>query len=87
LTIANRAVHKADGAHRELGDHADESEDSVLGWERTLGMCQAVGEGRFHWPETAGEASIAMRQEELTMLLSGIATGMCWRQLSLAGVM
>lgn len=46
----------------------------ILFWDGSgLWVCaKRLEKGRFHWPETAGEASIAMRQEELTMLLSGI---------------
>ena len=38
-----------------------------------MGVRQASGQkGRFHWPEAKGQASVSMRQEELTMLLSGM---------------
>ena len=36
-------------------------------------MCaKRLEKGRFHWPEAKGQASVPMRQEELTMLLSGM---------------
>jgi transposase len=47
----------------------------ILFWDGSgLWVCaKRLEKGRFHWPEAkAGEASVAMRQEELTLLLSGL---------------
>jgi transposase len=47
----------------------------VLFWDGSgLWVCaKRLEKGRFHWPEAgAGQASVAMRQEELAMLVAGL---------------
>ena len=47
----------------------------ILFWDGSgLWVCaKRLEKGRFLWPETQpGQASVAMRQEELTLLVSGI---------------
>jgi transposase len=47
----------------------------ILFWDGSgLWVCaKRLEKGRFHWPiAKAGETSVAMRQEELAMLVSGI---------------
>ena len=46
----------------------------ILFWDGSgLWVCaKRLEKGRFHWPEAEGQASVSMRQEELTMLLSGM---------------
>jgi len=46
----------------------------ILFWDGSgLWVCaKRLEKGRFHWPEAAGETSVAIRQEQLTMLLSGV---------------
>ena len=46
----------------------------ILFWDGSgLWVCaKRLEKGRFHWPEAKGQVSVSMRQEELTMLLSGM---------------
>ena len=46
----------------------------IMFWDGSgLWVCaKRLEKGRFHWPEAKGQARVSMRQEELTMLLSGM---------------
>ena len=46
----------------------------ILFWDGSgLWVCaKRLEKGRFHWPEAKEQVSVSMRQEELTMLLSGM---------------
>jgi transposase len=51
---------------------------TILFWDGSgLWVCaKRLEKGRFYWPEASeGQVSVAMRQEELTMLMAGLDLG------------
>jgi len=60
--------------HLFLFANARRTRLKVMVWDGSgLWVCsKRLEEGRFRWPEAAGEDRIAMSHEELTLLLNGI---------------
>ena len=63
--------------HLFLFANARRTRLKVLVWDGSgLWVCaKQLQKGRFRWPETAGEGSVAMSHEELTLLLNGVDLG------------